>query len=80
MDCVPPPFLIMVMAPAVWLIEPVKVPFAAPLTRVRTAGEALVLTMEPEPTRAPTAIRGALGTPGEIEPRAPAALRSRVAP
>ena len=64
MDCVPPPFLTMVIVPAVWLIEPVKVPFAEPLTRVRTEGEALVLTTEPEPTRAPTEIRGALATPG----------------
>ena len=70
----------MVIAPAVWLIRPLKVPLAAPLTRVMTAGEALVLTTVPVPTRAPTEIRGAVPTPGQFGPGAPAALRSRVAP
>ena len=79
MDCVPPPFLTRVIAPAVWLIEPVKVPFAPPLPRLRMAGEALVLTTEPEPTRVPIEIRAALAAPVQFETEDPAALRSRVA-
>ena len=80
MDWVPPPFLTRVMAPAVWLIVPVKVPLAPPLPRLRMTGEALALTTEPEPTRAPMAMRLALAAPVQLETEEPAPLRSRVVP